>query len=1056
MSENTRPGREPYELITVKQDFCNLTWSEGACYAGRSNLIPNSSDLSDADYWDSLDWIFTLDAASDPDGGNGATLLERDDTLGAEIVADPGVPRGMSSETIYFSMYAKVDSGISTINITINISGSNETISFNFSAGTYSYGGSSFTTIRVDDAGDDWYRITAAFPSANFGFAPNFFIAPIGASIGETMLVYGLQMAYADNQDYLETTGEPVNPTGTQPCFNTRATCQVPDVYDRGELALKFSKNQRSLLKGEYVRPFVESVSITPGKINPGGAASSSTALGERAQLSVTLSDHPDTDRLVDKYLDQRDYDPLEQGTFASKWRARNPYYMHREIVYESGYLVDGQLVDSISRAFFITGFSGPDSSGRFQFDAKDVLTFAQNDKAKAPFASKGKLDGDITDVAASATLTPAGIGDEEYPAGTFKVRIGKEVIEVSRSAASDVLSLDTRGTDGTDPEEHGEGDTVQLCLEYTSQKPQDILYDLLLNYAGIPDAFLDKAQWDAEQLNYLPNLYSTIITEPTGVSKLVSEMCEQMYFTTWFDERDSLVKMRAVRPAEGDAVYELNDESNLLEDSIRWKDKASELITQVWVYYGRINAAEKLDETSNYAVLDVIASPDSEGADRNNISRVKTIFSRWIPSTGGGTAIDLGNRILARYASAPRECTFTLDAKDRELWLADFVRLTNRLRTDFYGNPVPVSMQVYGAQEAVAGSHFTYKAQEYVEALTDGNDVNDPNIRNIVIAADTLNVNLRTLHDSLFTAPTGTETVTVTIRNGVTIGGYATDDAENIAYPDRDDTNDFYNGGTGSVSGLNAGQIPILQRRGIGSLRTTASGSAYPGGGGNADFEIREYPISTALDTGTWPVGVTLSLVIEGGGRILGEGGNGSTHGLSGTASGAGTIQVKKTVSGADGGNAMNVQYPIAVTNGGIIASGGGGGGFAFQLFGLFLQGVTMTPGGGGAGLEISDTSNNKFRDTANLFPQKREPSIGSTTSGGAGGLAKESGANYYSQGGDGGDLAESGLSGVWRDSELGTVTSGSGGTAGDAIASGADLVTWINKGDVRGAENI
>jgi len=41
-------------------------------------------------------------------------------------------------------------------------------------------------------------------------------------------------------------------------------------------------------------------------------------------------------------------------------------------------------VVDSITRTFFITGFSGPDSNGRVNISGKDVLTLAANDKAKA------------------------------------------------------------------------------------------------------------------------------------------------------------------------------------------------------------------------------------------------------------------------------------------------------------------------------------------------------------------------------------------------------------------------------------------------------------------------------------------------------------------------------------------------------------------------------------------------------------------------------------------------------------------------------------------------
>lgn len=1060
MSENNRPGREPFERWTLKQDFCNLSWGVGTCYAGRTNFFPSSELDLGSSFWESGGYTATNNLPGDPVGGNLTIELEAGAGDG-HIIGTADIPSGTAAggDTIYYTIYVKYYEG-STIERAVFLVENAFTVAY---SSVYIYPGQggaapsisarseteyleSFTVEQVGEADADghyWAKATISIlreNQASPGAADIWFQTSGGFSpgVGEKTYVYGLSASTRADEDYVPTYGEAINAISSVPCFNTRATCQVPDVYDLGELPIKFCKNQQELPRGEYHIPMVASSRITPGSINPGGSDANVSAMGKRATISVTLKDAAHSDLLVDPYRDQRSYDPKEQGTFWTKWRARNPYYMHRELVYESGYLLDGAVVDSIERTFFITGFSGPDASGNVTLSGKDVLTLAANDKAKAPFVSTGKSDADLTAAATSITLTPTGIGDEEYDASGY-VRIGKEVMSFTR--AGDVLTV-VRGQYGTEATTHKENDSVQQCLVYTSAAPADILYELLNTYAGVPASFLDKTQWDAEQLDYLPRLYSTIITEPEGVNKLVAEMCQQMYFTTWFDERESLVKMRAVRPAENDTVYELNDDINLVEDSIQWMDKADELITQVWVYYGQINPTEKLDQGDNYAALDVIADPTSEGADRNNISRIKVIYSRWIDSANGAAAIDLGEKILARYGSAPRECTFKLDAKDRDVWLADFVRLTNRLRTDFYGNQVPVNMQVFEAQESVAGTTFTIKAKEYVAPLTDGDEVQDPNVRNIIISADQLNVNLRTLHDSQYAAPTGNETITCTIRTGVTIGGYAADSGVNIPYDQRDTGNDFYDGGTGSVSGLSAGQIPLLQRRGIVSQRTTASGAAYPDGGGNADFIIEEYPISTAFDTGTWPVGVTLNLVIEAGGKILGEGGNGSTHGLSGSIGALGN----EAAPGGDGGHALNIQYDISVTNGGVIAGGGGGGGAACAFLGSLNY---YAPGGGGAGLEISDTSSAKYDAPASNIIAVREPSVGSESNGGSGGLIRTVFNSY--EGGSGGLLAFDG-----DDATIDGNAKAAGGVAGDAIASGADMVTWVNKGDVRGAENI
>lgn len=458
-----------------------------------------------------------------------------------------------------------------------------------------------------------------------------------------------------------------IGTTGANKCFNTRATCQDPAKYDRGTLPLKFVDKRSPIPKDDYYIPSLSGPpAVTPAKLNPGGANRNASALGERASVTLTFQDHPHNDRLVDKYRAERDYDPKEQGTFWTKWRARNPYYMQRPITLRTGYLVDGNIVDEITRAFVITGFSGPDNQGRVQIRGKDVLTLAEDSKAQAPFVSTGRLSADITATATTATLIPAGVGNAEYDASGF-VRANREVMAFTRSG--DTLTI-TRAQFGTEAEAHDADDTVQQCLRYESEAPQDILYDLLLNYAGIPDVYLDKAGWDAEALDFLPRLYSAIITEPEGVSKLVSEMCQQMYFTIWFDERVSLVKLRAVRLAENDEIFELNDNVHLIENSISWKDLSDELITQVWVYYGQSNPTEKLDQGDNYVAVSVTIDPLAEGPDKHNLRRIKKIFSRWIDATNAGAAEDLGRRILNRYGNAPREVSFRVDAKDNYLWL--------------------------------------------------------------------------------------------------------------------------------------------------------------------------------------------------------------------------------------------------------------------------------------------------------------------------------------------------------------------------------------------------
>lgn len=895
----------------------------------------------------------------------------------------------------------------------------------------------------------------------------------LDAAEGDSILVGALQLGPAkDVGTYVKTVDVAKEPTGTQKCFNTRSTCQDPANYDKGVLPLNFVDKRSPAPKDDFYIPSLGKVRVTPARLNPGGADRNAGALGQRASITVPFTDHPYNDRLVDKYRTERDYDPVERGTFWTKWRARNPYYMQRPIRLRTGYLKDGVIVDEITREFVITGFSGPDAEGNVSIQGKDVLTLAEDEKAQAPVASQGKLAAGITATATSATLTPAGIGDSKYPA-SGQIRIGKEVVSFTRSG--DSLTL-TRGQFGTDAKAHDEDDLVQLCLRYVSEAPQDILEDLLTNYAGIPASYIDKVQWDAEALDFLPRLYSAIITEPQGVSKLISEMAQQMYFTVWFDERIGKIILKAVRLAQEDEVFELDDDKHLIADSVAWKDLSDELITQVWVYYGQIDPTEKIDQGSNYSTIAITADPSAEGADKHNLRRIKTIFSRWIDATNASAAEDLGHRILDRYGNAPRQVTFRVDAKDDYLWLGNFIRLSNRLRVNQFGEVNSVNAQIFQAEESALGSEYKFTAQEFIPALIGDDQVTDPAVRTIPITSDLLNVNLRTLHDALFGAPAGTETITFVVRQGVVIGGDTLGGGENVPFGQRVEVNDSYAAGTALRSGYNVGTLPPLQRRAISSARTIARGADYDGRGA-ASWIIKEYPVSTGLKTGTWPAGVTLKLVVEAGARVLGEGGTGSAHNLNNSVGGF-TDSAIDPVEGGDGGDALDVGHAIEITNGGIIGGGGGGGSGLFADSDYATSGVSLEfiSGGGGGGFNFGQATQPTFKNAdVNIqtlirpsgLSTLRDAAAGALTAGGTGGAALYDDGRFLlnSIAGAGSAVTGGGAASTWLDRRIGSdgsvlvvadFTFNRGGLPGKAVRSGANLITWVNKGDVRGDEAI
>lgn len=90
----------------------------------------------------------------------------------------------------------------------------------------------------------------------------------------------------------------------------------------------------------------------------------------------------------------------------------------------------------------------------------------------------------------------------------------------------------------------------------------------------------------------------------------------------------------------------------------------------------------------------------------------------------------------------------------------------------------------------------------------------------------------------------------------------------------------------------------------------------------------------TAGFDTGSIPVGSTVN--ITNNGYIIGKGGRGA---------GANPAGGTTTTAAENGGPAMNISYPVSITNNNYIAGGGGGGG------GSRLDAGYVVGGGGGAG---------------------------------------------------------------------------------------------------------
>jgi len=707
-------------------------------------------------------------------------------------------------------------------------------------------------------------------------------------------------------------------------CFNTLSTCAVRASFTNAPVTERFAQPSADLPIAIEALPDIVSVEYAPAIISLG------VDLGQRSQLTATFSDHPhsDTGAGGDKYLSDRPYVPFKQGTFWGKFRARQSFIRGRALRWMQG-LVGQSLDEMDTRHFVMESFNGPSLDGQFTVTAQDLLKLLDGDRAQAPALSPGNLNANITNVATSATLSPAGIGDSSYPTSGWLAIGGTEIVSFTRS--SDTLTL-TRGLFNTTAVAHNAGDRCQLCLYYLAQDPADVIYDLATTYAGVDPAHIPLDNWRAETAAYYRRVVTAMICEPTGCDTLVSELIEQCGLAVWWDDLGQQIRLQVLRAISTTA--ERFDDSSVAVGTLVPTEQPDKRISQVWTYFGIFNPLKNLTQIDNFRSTAITEDLDAE-ADYGQPA-IKKIYSRWIPF-GGLTVAQRVNAIqLGRYRTAPRKFNFEVFRRGASTpMLGEGCRLQGNPMQDATGAREDVPIQIVSIRPRDDAYEVTAEEMLFT-SFDSGDDTN----RAIIIDANVFDINLRTLHDELYPAPTTGDTVTCTIFAGVIVGA-----------------------------------------------STTAA---------------------RAFDVGSWPSGVTITLIVQG--RIEGAGGDGAT-------SNAGNA------NGLPGGTALYTRYAIAldVTAAAAQVWGGGGGGGS-------RTGLANKDGGSGGG--GANPGNGGVGFNHNGAPGTTE----------LGGLPPS--GNLAGPGGNPGSPGGAPPSGV-----------SAGGAAGDAI-DGVSYITKTGTGDIRGPQ--
>lgn len=707
-----------------------------------------------------------------------------------------------------------------------------------------------------------------------------------------------------------------------QKCFNTLNTCQDRGNYDPEVTTFRYAEDTGYLVEsGIEAIPSLISTAFTPAKLKLG------ESLGTRATLSVTFEDHLHADNGpgYDKYHKQREYEAYSQGTYWGRFRARRPFVRGKDIRLIRGEL--GQTLGQMdTRHYVVEAFDGPTPEMKYTLIAKDVLKFADDDRSQAPVLSPGFLVSGITDVATSATLSPSGVGNTDYPA-SGKVAIGGEEI-CSFTRSGDVLTL-TRAQNNTVAVAHDAQDRVQLVLEYTGADVADIVQDLLETYSGVPSSYVPIVDWQTETAAFLGRVYTGIIAEPTGVRTLINELIEQAALVIWWDDEAQQIKLQVLRAISTEAAS--YDRDNVIEASLKSREEPSKRLSQAWVYYGQRNPLVPVDEEANYR--SVLLTLDLEAESDYGSPAIKKIYSRWIAAFGSSAAGRLGDILISRFRDPPR--TFRFDtwrySGEALIALAGGYKLNGLNMQDATGAPEFADIQVTHINHNRAV--LNVEAEEVL--ITEGDEVDLTN-RTIIVDSNTTNFDLLTIHNGIYPAPTGTEspavTLTCIVNSGVIVGSTSAATPAFIAGNGSDWPGTFSvvvdvrgriqgKGGDGGDSFVDTGDHDgddggpaLYTREDIDLILNVGSGEIWGGGGGGA-------------------AGLTATggFTVFGGG---GGGGQGSTPGAAGQAEPtlpgedgtAGTTEAEGTgglsnfspaLNGADGGSAGVAGGDVSGTGG-------------------------------------------------------------------------------------------------------------------------------------------
>lgn len=341
--------------------------------------------------------------------------------------------------------------------------------------------------------------------------------------------------------------------------------------------------------------------------------------------------------------------------------------------------------------------------------------------------------------------------------------------VPTAPSGGADDLTIYPRGALNTTASTHSAGDRVQLVKRYASQAASDIIADAIENYSDLDPNYIDLPAWQLEDSTYLGTLFTFTISEPIGVGLFVSRVLEQAGAMLWDDALEKQLRFKAITAVTTSA--DVIDESLVVNKTFEPTDQPDQRFSRSQVYYGIFDPTKKRDELANYRQSS--KRPDEDVALENEAiygpQSIKTILADGIAIGGTSVADRVGNLLIGRKQRPPRRFRWQMLRGSADMpSLGGGYFLEWRSLQDASGEREQVPVQVLSEKPSATLIHYVAEEMRFTD-LDAGSNLD----RVFLLNFNTMNVNLRDLHDLTYASDFAGVTVTFIIT--ATIGSTST-----------------------------------------------------------------------------------------------------------------------------------------------------------------------------------------------------------------------------------------------------------------------------------------